>query len=512
MLKQFGKQELAALCMLGVTLAFVFVNQTYDIGFEEGHRGWCSANVMAVIDHATPSNGFVGYSLHAIKPDGRHGYSYFDRYPVFFSVGMHVLLNTFELSRGDQIYVARQAMNLLYVLSLLMAVAFLIECELPLGLAVAAVALAGSGKLLVTYRDMIHFDQAALLGFMGLLWAIARWYRTQNHRFVLIASAIAVLMGRGYASFAVLGVWWSVELVRALLAARAQGITTKDTLKRIAFGTPSRACILAIALAGSCLAYNIWTEAKKRDVPIAHVGIVQTAIKRLTLDPSFNRSKSRALAWAPFSRQTAQRTLSNLQPFIGPHIKASTPLRWWGGTAGVMVLVALFIASRKRELRAPLVIASLAGIAWIFPMRGLTAFHEFTTMFMLSLSVVFMASWIRFVPTRVQLIPALLACLCLGYSTYKRNKQLGRSAPASAVYTKDFAAIEAKLKPGQPIRTDPDRRKLVRGVPYAIGFFLPDQPTAGIEQTRFLVTTKANKKNVGRNLTPQNKKLFLYEK
>jgi hypothetical protein len=75
---------------------------------------------------------------------------------------MHVLLNAIELPRGTQIYVARQAMNVLYALSLLMALAFLIECELPTGLAVGAVALAGSGTLLVRYRDMIHFDQAAL--------------------------------------------------------------------------------------------------------------------------------------------------------------------------------------------------------------------------------------------------------------------------------------------------------------------------------------------------------------
>jgi hypothetical protein len=144
-------------------------------------------------------------------------------------------------------------------------------------------------------------------------------------------------------------------------------------------------------------------------------------------------------------------------------------------------------------------------------MRGLTAFHDFTTMFMLSASVVFMASWLRFVPARAQLIPALLACLCLGYSTKVRNDYL-RRRPLGSVYTEDFRAIEAKLKPGEVIALDPKRQLLVPGVPYAVGFFLADQPIGGNEQTRFLVTNKKKHKTAGRNLTPDNKKLFLFSK
>jgi hypothetical protein len=201
------RQEQTALCVLASFVGFLFVDQARDIGFAKGHRSWCSANVMGVIAHATPANGFVGYTLGYALPDGSRDYAYFDRYPVFFSAGMHVLLNTVPLSRGTQIYVARQAMNAFYAIALFMAVLLLMELRVAAGLAVAAVAFAGSGTLIVRYRDMIHFDQAALAGFMGLLWAIARWYRTRDNRFVLIAAAVAVLMGRGYASFSVLGTW-----------------------------------------------------------------------------------------------------------------------------------------------------------------------------------------------------------------------------------------------------------------------------------------------------------------
>lgn len=505
------RQEIIALAALALTLVFVFIDQAHDTGFQAHHRGWCSANVMAVIERATPRNGFVGYSLDFVHRGGKHDYMYFDRYPVFFSVGMHVLLNTFELSRGTQIYVARQAMNVLYALSLVMAVAFLIELRMAPGLAVAAAALAGSGKLIVSYRDMIHFDQAALLGFMGLLWAIARWYRVRDTRFVLIASAIAVLMGRGYASFAVLGVWWIVEAVRALTAVRNVRVDYKPVLKQLAFGTPARASVLAIALCGSCLGYNILTEARLRDVPVAEVGIVRSAIKRLTFNAEFNQKKAGMLAWGAFSQAQAKRTLANLQPFGWRTRLPRAGAKTLGVVGAVVMIIALFIASRARELRPPLIIASLAGIAWIFPMRGLTAFHDFTTTFMLSLGVVFMAGVVRLVPARAQLIPALLACACLGYSTHRRNDEL-RAHPLGSIYTEDFRAIEAKLKPGDAIVLEQDRYKLVPGVPYALGFLLANQPIADRGLSRFVVTNKRKRPRMdhGINLTPGNRKVFLF--
>ena len=53
--------------------------------------------MLAIIEHATPSNLFVGYTMEYAYEDGSRGYWYFDRYPVFFSVAMHAALNTFDL-------------------------------------------------------------------------------------------------------------------------------------------------------------------------------------------------------------------------------------------------------------------------------------------------------------------------------------------------------------------------------------------------------------------------------
>jgi len=503
------RQEIVALGALLLTLSFVFVDQAYDPGFEAGHRGWCSANVMGVIERATAKNGFVGYTLEYARADGSHDFTYFDRYPVFFSAGMHALLNTIELPRGDQIHWARQAMNALYALTLLFAVALLIEVEVAAGLAVAAVALAGSGTLLVRYRDMIHFDQAALLGFTGLLWAVARWYRTRDRRLLLIATGIAVLMGRGYASFAVLAVLWSVEAVRVLRAARGD---LRAALRELSFGAPAQACWLAIALGAACLSYNISTEARLRKLPIAEVGIVDSALRRVALEARFTPSQIDRLAWPAFMETQATRFVDNLLPFAAPRVMPGALLPLVVAMIAATFAIAWLIASRRRELRPPLIITALAGVLWIFAMRGLTAFHEFTIVFALGASVLFMLALLRFVPIRVQLLPALLACACLAHSTRLRNDELERQ-PLGAIYTRDFHAIEAALEPGDVIEIRPEPRKLVPGVPYAVGFLLANQPIADGVDTPYLVTPqRRNRRQDGVNLTPANQRIFLFKR
>jgi hypothetical protein len=504
MLKRFTRTEIVTFAALALTLLFVFFDQARDEGFQAGHRGSCSANVLAIIGHATPENHFVGYSMESIEPGGRHEFSYFDRYPVFFTVAMHAVLHAFDLSQATQIYVARQAMNALHALTLIAAVGLLIELEIVPGLAVAAVALAASGKLIVAYRDMIHFDQAALLGFVGLLWAIARWYRVRDDRFIYVASAVAVSMGRGYASFAVLGTWWIVE------AARAVRQDVRRAPKVVALGPQTRACLLAIGIAGACLGYNMEVEAHKRGVPMAEVGIIESATRRLAMNPSFNKTRARALAWGTFTRTQAARGLSNLTPYFVRDVAPKSGPRLWLGAGVVALGTGLFIARRKPALRAPFLVASLAGFAWIFPMRGLTAFHDFTTMFLLSLGVVFASAVLSVVPPRFQLLPAVLACACLAFSTHDRNHDLRLRERYSRSYTDDLGRIAARLAPGDPVSAR-SPENVVPKVPYALGFLLPNQPilAQGLEGKYFV--GNVHKAPVGaQNLTPENRRVALF--
>jgi len=504
-------REAVALAALAFSLLFIFIDQAHDTGLQKGHRGWCSANVLAIIEHAKLENGFVGHTLTRERADGERVYSYFDRYPVFFSAAMHAVLNTVELSRGEQIFVARQAMNVLYAASVVFAVLFLLELGVSVPIAVGAATLAASGTLLVTYRDMIHFDQAALTGFMALTWAIARWYRLRNNAFVYVMTAFGVCMGRGYASFAVLAVWWTVEAVRGLKDGR---LAPLSAIRDIALSAPSRASVLAIAIAATSLSYNIWREAEKNDVSWTEVGIVDSARRRLAMSDKFNDKRKKDLKWSTFGVEQARRFVINAQPFTGPSFQpkkksASSVL----AALAIFAVIGVFIARRKPELRPPLIVAAVAGLVWITAMRNLTAFHDFTMMFSYAACTVLMLALVSWIPDRAALLATALGCFVLVYSTSLRNDQLQRDEAKGEVYTKDFEQIEKLLKPGEVYVTDPlDRRKLVPGVPYAVGWFLPYHPMAMDERADTTISTKKNKKKLGVNLTPKNKKLFLYRK
>lgn len=508
MLPRLPSATAIACAALAFALLFIFFDQAHDTGLQRGHRGWCSANVLAIIDRATPENGFVGYTLVYQREGGRLHHVYFDRYPVFFSAAMHVVLNTFELSRGEQIFVARQAMNALYAGSVIMAVLFLMELGFAAPIAIGAATLAASGKLLVTYRDMIHFDHAALFGFVTLLWAIARWYRLRSHWLVYVATAFAVCMGRGYASFAVLAVWWCAE---AVIALRAEG-RSLAVLKRIAVGPATRCCLLAIGIAVACLTYNITWEAKTNDVRWTDVGIVNSAKRRLVSTDSLNAAQKKKHAWGQFSEEQLKRFVANVQPLVGPGVAPKKPAHTAALALLAFAAIGVFIARRKPELRPPLIVAALSGIVWIVAMRKLTAFHDFTIMFMFPATTLLMLALVAWIPDRAKLVPALVGCAVLVGSTSARNQELRSKEHIGEVYTEDLARIAEKLEPGVPYRTEPkDRKKVVPGVPYALGFFLPHNPLVDDgPKPRTLISTKKDKKGAGKNLTPENKKLFLY--
>ena len=320
-------QAIAAYCAFALVLAYVLVDQAGDKGLQRGHRGWCSAQVLAIIEHAMPGNGFVGYTMEYANEEGPREFWYFDRYPVFFSVAMHAALNTFDLSPGTKIYVAHQAMNIFYIVTLGVrgrAAGRTVHSARDRGGGGRPRRLRPDPRLLSRHGPLRPSRDGRLHGALGRSRAGTE---PGDNRLIYIVTALAVISGRGYASFAVLGVWWLVEAARALFA------NFRAAPKAILLSPQTRACLFSIAIAASCLGYNIVVEAHKRDVPIASVGIIKSALKRLTLNADFNEEKKKHLAWGPFSVRIAERAVDNLQPyfakrFIDSMTRAPSATQW----------------------------------------------------------------------------------------------------------------------------------------------------------------------------------------
>lgn len=489
-----------ALVALAAALAWVVAHQPGDDGFRPGHRGWVSSHTLAIARKATPANGFVGYAISLATP-GRRDLYYFDRYPVFFSAGLHAAQEALASDAAGRIRVARHAMNLVYAVTLAAGVLLLVRLGLPLAHAVAATALAGAGYTMTEWRDMVHFDQPALAGIVVLLTAMAGWSTGgSSTRAVLAAAAAAVLAGRGYASLAVLGPWWVLEAIRVRSQQHEGG-----ALRRIVTGTPARAFVLAVALAAAAIGWNVVQEARSRDVGVAEASIVRSARQRLALDARFNERGARRLTWGRFLSSEEARLARSVLPWT-----REDPLRGHrtiqAVVAAVIVAGALgFALTREPRLRVVAVVATLCGPAWLVAMRNLAAFHPYTAVYFFPLVLLSFASLVRFVPARLGAAAAVAACVLLAASNGARDRLLERDARHPRLETLDMDRIARLLAPGDAIATD---RQPFPGAPFALGFYLPEQDVL-VEGPADLVLSRRPRLR-GENLTPHNSRLFLH--
>ncbi|MFN2376246.1 MAG: hypothetical protein ABR538_06895 [Candidatus Binatia bacterium] len=484
---------------LAVALAFVFAGQARDDGFRAGHRGWVSAHTLAIAAKATPENGHVGYAVSLATPASRDLY-YFDRYPVFFAAGLGAAQRLLAPDKVAAIRVARQAMNVVYALTLVVAVLLLAQLGLRPEAAVAAAALAGAGYGMVEYRDMVHFDQPALLGIVVLLWSLARWYAGGSTRVVLLATAFAVASGRGYASYSVLGLWWILEAARLFLEKE------KGTARRVLFGAPTQACLLGIVLGVGFLGYNVVQEARARRIPVAEVGIVRSAVERLSLDRRFNEVNEKRLTWGRFLTSQG----SNLGRSVLPWTRRE-PLRRHREARAVVGLVVLlaavaFAATRTGPQRPAWLLACLAGPLWILAMRNLAAFHPYTAIYLFPVLLTFFAAMLHRLPRRLATAAALGACWLLVVANEGMNHEIVRLGRGLREETRDMEGVARALLPGDAVAVE---GPLFRGVPLALGFYLPGHDIV-VEGPARLVISR-NEHFTGENLTPVNSRVFLFE-
>lgn len=488
-----------AIAALAGALAFVFADQVRDPGFERGHRGWVSAHTLAIAAKATPERGFVGHALSLAAPGERELY-YFDRYPVFFSASLHGLLAATAPDKAAGVEAARQAMNLVHALTVTAAVLLLAALGVPVEAAVAAAALAACAHTMVEFRDMVHYDQPALLGMVLLLAAIAAWTRGRSQGLVLAATVVAMTAGRGYASLPLLGLWWLLEAVRTW---RGRGHGGAAALQAILLGVPARACVLGAAVAAACLAWNVHQEALQRGVPWSEAGIVASAGKRLALDREFNVEKQARLDWTSVAKVQRQNLVRAVLPWSREEPLEDSPAIRAVLAALVLAGALAFAATRGGGAAIPWTLLVLAGPLWLLLMRNLAAFHPYTGLFLYPTALAFFAALLQAAGPRLRTPAALGACALLVACTGSRNEQLSRLRASALRDTADLQRIEEALGPGESFAVD---GRVFRGVPFAPGFYLPDHDLVVQGRSPLLLTRERGRDG---NLTPDNHGIFL---
>ncbi|HML40827.1 MAG TPA: hypothetical protein PKD23_09100 [Bellilinea sp.] len=502
---------LLSFAILIIVAVMTITLQNKIVGWEPGydeyqpkHHGWVSSQGLAIIASATPENHFVGYAILEKDENNNPVYDYFDRYPVFFSAIFNQILQL-ETKLSSKIYLAKQVMNLIFIATLLVAFLLIDKLIKNKPLAITATLFAFSNPFLLFYKDMVHFDQPALFGFLLLIYAIAL-YRIDGKKFpVYIATLIAVGAGRGYASFATLGLWFIFE---AFLIFKVKGPAFGQKVKHLIRHPAFQLCIIAILWAAALLSYNIVIEAHTRNIPLSETSIINSAQRRLSLNEAFNEEYEVVTNWSYFLRTQVDRLIQWTFPVDRVNL---------GDLGNFILLLGMYaimwLAIRKFPLEKKLIFLLLMFSAyfWMIPMRSLTAFHDYTTMYYIGIPLTFYTAVVLLLkPSKdaASYLAIMALVLYLGGITQLSYWHYSLAGNTNE-YTYDYMRIDAAIE-GE--WNNIFIQDIVPYGTYAPRFYLGNQYEAPEDISDYVITANENYGPPEDNLTPENNLLYLFKK
>lgn len=510
-----------------VGLLIIFAFQAPNTGFYGPNHGWTSSHGLAIMSHATPDNYFVGYSLQFNSPDRAFRYNYFDRYPIFFSVVMNLLLSVSD-DLATKVQLARGVMNIVYAATL--GIAFLLVNTWLQNrlLSLAAVLFAFSGWWLVFYKDMVHYDQPALLGSFLLLYAIARYQKTQPSWGIYAAALVAVSLGRGYASFMVLGLWVLIEAAHILVNHRDQRVV--ERIGMVFRHDAVKVSFLAVVWVSVLLSYNILIEAHQRHIPIQQTSIVDSAIRRLPIggDKDFGRNLNIDTPdWGEFALMQSERFVRWIVPF---KLESASSVGGIIMVIGMIGIAGFFARQQSRDTQVGIVLTAFWGVMWITFMINLTHGHDYTMMYVVGLPLVVYSALFT-LAHRVRYLDGILTVCALtvfASSHYQVRAELINPATNRSSYTQDYNRIAERIVGTERnlyVDISDGRCVIEDDFCYVLGFYLPEHYLSDFNAADYVLTRHpyyyASPLGIDRGesslvmrdtLTPENQHAFLFDK
>lgn len=461
----FLKKNLALIwfSIWGISLIFL---EPRHFGFkEQGHLGWVPSHAAAQIIKAKPTNFMVGYTL-SFENGGFRDFQYFDRYPFLFSAITSFILSPFENNLEYWVFMSKQWMNLIYFLTLIGAYLILNYLTEDVIKKIFITTLAFSGFFYIEYKSMIHFDQPAILGMVFLMESIFYFEKTAKKSRLIFWSLIAPLMGRGYASLFLLCLYFLMKIGQML---KYKNEKPKELLK-LALMT----LIPGGIICASFLAYNIFIETKIRKISIEKTSIVISAKSRLGIDAFKEVHREKSVSWLRFLPGQVKRLKQHLTPYLLPKDLNNV----------YIILLAVFLLySLKKSKTFPITKAEtffvclliLSGPFWIFPMKRLASFHDYTAMYYwgLSLSVYYILT--KYIKNN-RLLMTISLSIMIGSLLKLHADNLAASDRINKI-AHDFHQIRSLVISdlgNKRIFIPEGHRVLLADRPYILGFYFPE--------------------------------------
>jgi hypothetical protein len=390
--------------------------------------------------------------------------------------------------------------------------------------------MAFSGTYFLSYKDMFHFDQPALLG-MVLLWiGIASYERDRRRALLYPLAAAAVSLGRGYASLAVLIAWLATQTAAALATARRAG--SRAGARELAGMESLRVLLVCAGLAALFLGYNVLLESRRSGLPLGETSILSSASRRLGFDRDFDLQFSRELAWRGVVATQLERYLIASTPAVlgirvdpgvnGPRARLDDRSALFALSLLVLAALALVVPRRRgpvpddggrarsatRLQRRMLAVLALTGPIWLLSIRRLAQFHDYTAMYYLGTLLAVDLLILGRLPRRaVQLAAAVALALFVAGNFDVQRRDPERAERANAE-TREMERIASVLPGDARVYVDGDWRSLIEGAPLALGFYLADATL--VEDVRRADYALSRRKVAAGGLTPENRHIFAY--
>lgn len=460
-----------------IAFALTIVLQPFKTGFEKGHHGWVSSHTLAIITRAGPENMFLGYTRDEMK-DGKVDQDYFDRYPFLFSGSFNLILKPFWDDLSKYTYLARQLMNLIYLLCGYLIFRLLRHFQDP-GRAVAATALVMSSAYFIRYKDMVHFDQPAIVGCLLALNGIVDFEKSQRKKFLYVGVFLGPLLGRGYAVIIFLLTWYLVKVIKGFAEKKgARSLFNKSLLY----------LVLSIPLPALMLGWNIYSESKIRKVSIAETSIVKSASHRIGLQKyKARQGGEKEFRWGSFTNNQVQRALDLITPYViyGVHVKnfKEKILHYTSLIPKLVFQLSLvtFLFFNRRKIKSLMgadfgevvPVFCFSGVLWILLMRHLANYHEYVSLYLfgivITLALILVNALAEKKPSLVKYLPLVLVCSLV--MNYMKETSVSRQVNWQA---ERFQEIREHMKSrGQKTAyIGKNFYDFMEGVPHAPDFFL----------------------------------------
>ncbi len=491
--------------MLTLTAVLVVLLQCNNLGFSPNHHGNLSSHGLALAKNFDWNK--TGLSLfYRKKIVGEDTvYDAYNRFPMFPFILTGAVIREFEPNLAEQIYVARELMDIFFILSLILAyltVAGLTGNKL-LGLVVVLTAF--SSVPLLYYNDMIFNDVPALFGFWLVLYGIyiAQTRRLKPYEIVILA---ILPICAGWQPYSVLGIWVLFEtgehiLARSKLSLKQRGVAILKSPSLIV-------TLIAVFWGTLTLAIQLISEWRVVGGAFTSIPSLDSAMFRLGMDPLRDYSRySSLLGWGHYLIAQARQLGLMLLSFGGFstwHVNSTVPALLF-----FVILAHSFVSYIRKRTSFDKVrlIMLCSALPWMILMKDFVAIHDFQSIFYVGIIVsVFMSLIHKMDHTAMKFLlinAAVLFVVCLHLSnTLKLHESLDGTQA-----TFQFQHIYDKLPKGSKVYVDPSIQQGILGS-HSVDFYLTGSYFTNRSEANYIVTDDAHFS--GKKLT-SNPVINLYE-